>query len=317
VTPGNAYALGTTAGTIITNTVTVSYIGHAATSVSNSFTVDRVLNVIVTKKSDVSTAPSNTNVAVSFLVSNMSNTTMRFALSAVSRATNTWTMNNVRIFRDNNSSGSWDAGDTLYADAGTFGDLASGVSVTVLIVADTPAGGSIGQTTSYDLVATAVDAGTFNAAAQTAGPNTAGVDTIPLDTAGSAAGDGARDGKHSSAAAFTVFTSALKVNLNKSAVVLDQWGGNLPIPGATLRYTIGVTVTGSGTATNVTIADPLPANTTYILKTLRLNSTALSDAVDGDAGDVGVTTPNSLTVKLGNLTSASLAQTITFDVKIN
>jgi len=313
---GTALAAGTPAGTVINNTASVSSTGHATVSASASFTVDRGINVLVTRKSDVNTAPTSTNVALSFLVSNTSNTSMRFALSAVSKPTNTWTMDNVRIYRDNNSSGSWDANDTLYTDAGTFGDLASDASLTVLVVADTPAGLEIGQTALYDLVATAVDAGTLNVSGQTAGPNTAGVDTVFLDVAGSAAGDAARDGKHSATGAFVLTAAAVKVSLNKTVTTIDQWGGSLPIPGATLRYTIVATATGSGTAANVVISDPLPMNTTYIANTLKLNGSALTDLVDADAGDVGGTTPSVVTVKLGNLTNSSPTQTITFDVKI-
>ena len=137
-----------------------------------------------------------------------------------------------------------------------------------------------------------------------------------LDSAGSAAGDGARDGKHSATGIFTVSVAALNVSLNKTVTILDQWGGNQAIPGATLRYTIVATATGGGTANNVVISDPLPVNTAYIANSLRLNNTALTDVADTDAGDVGATTPNTVTVKLGNLTSASPIHTITFDVKI-
>jgi uncharacterized repeat protein (TIGR01451 family) len=317
---GTALAAGTTAGTVITTTAAVNFIQDGVThtlTAGNSFMVDRALNLVVTKTSDVNTAPTTSNVALSFLVSNTSNTSLRFALSAVSEATNTWTMNNVRIYRDNDGSGIWDAGDTPYSDASTFGDLASNVSITVLIVADAPAGLTINQAAHYDLIAAAVDAGTLNASAATAGPDTPGVETVFLDTAGSAAGDAARDGKHSATGVFSVSGAALNVVLNKTVAILDQWGGSLAIPGATLRYTIAATTTGGGTANNVVVSDPLPENTTFISNSLRLNNTALTEIADSDAGDVGATMPNAVTVKLGNLTSSSGIQTITFDVKIN
>jgi uncharacterized repeat protein (TIGR01451 family) len=317
---GTALAAGTTAGTIVTTTAAVHFIQDGVThtlTAGNSFMVDRVLNLVVTKTADVNTAPTTSNVALSFLVSNTSNTTLRFALSAVSKSTNTWTMNNVRVFRDNDGGGAWDAGDTLYNDASTFGNLASNLSVTVLIVADAPAGLTINQTALYDLVATAVDAGTLNASVPATGPDTPGIDTVFSDIAGSAAGDGSRDGKHSATGVFSISGSALNVVLNKTVAVLDQWGGSLAIPGATLRYTITATTTGGGTANNVVVSDPLPENTVFIANSLHLNNTALTDIADTDAGDVGTTTPNAVTVKLGNLTSSSGMQTITFDVKIN
>jgi uncharacterized repeat protein (TIGR01451 family) len=316
-----ALAAGTAAGTIITSTAsmtcTLGGVAQPPLSAAASFTVDRRINMTVTKLADVTTAPTQTNAALPFLISNTGNTALRFSLQAESRATNTWSMNNVRIYRDDNNNGLWNLGDTLYGDAATFGDVASDATITALIVADTPGSALNGQTAIYDLIAAAVDAGTLNPSTQTAGANTAGVDTVFADNAGSAAGDAARDGRHSAFGVYAVGSATANVALNKSVQVLDQWGGNQPIPGATLRYTITASATGSGTANNVTITDPLPLNTTSIAGTLRLNGTPLTDEADADAGDVGHTTINAVTVRLGNMTSASPNQTIVFDVKIN
>ena len=89
------------------------------------------------------------------------------------------------------------------------------------------------------------------------------------------------------------------------------------MPGATMTYNIGVSVTGPGTATGVVITDPIPANTTYTTGTLTRNAVSLTDVVDADAGDVGGTTPNTVTVDLGDLTAALPIQTISFEVIIN
>jgi uncharacterized repeat protein (TIGR01451 family) len=316
-----ALGAGTPAGTVITNTVAVSCqiggVNQGAVYGTSTFTVDRTINLTATKIADVTSAPSDTNIAISFLVSNTSNTALRFNLQAVSQVTNTWSVNNLRIYRDNNNNGGWDAGDTLYGDAGTFGNIASDSTVTILIVADMPAGAANGQTAAYDLVVTAVDAGTLTPCVQTSGGNTAGVDTVFADSAGSAAGDAARDGKHSAAGIFSILSSTITVLVSKSVVVLDQWGGSQPIPGATLRYTLTVTAAGSGTANSVIVTDPLPPNTTAIAGSLRLNGAALTDGIDGDAGDIGQTTANAVTVRIGSMTSASPVQTIMFDVKIN
>ncbi len=314
---GNAGAAP--AGAVVTSPVDVTYVSGGApyaASAGHAFPVDRAVDVSVVKNTDAVILPSDTNAALSFLVTNLTNTVMRFNLAVVSQATNSWTLNNVRIYRDDNNSGTLDGGDTQYSDAASFGDLATGATTTVLIVADAPANLTAGQAALYDLIATAVDAGALTVASQTAGPDTTGVDTVFRDAAGSTAGDGARDGRHSATAAFNVSLSALSVVLNKTVVVLDQWGGSDPIPGATLRYTITATTTGSGTASNVTITDPLPPNTAYVAGSLRLNGAALTDAADGDAGDAGATTPNEVTVRLGNLTSLSPAQTIQFEVRI-
>jgi uncharacterized repeat protein (TIGR01451 family) len=111
--------------------------------------------------------------------------------------------------------------------------------------------------------------------------------------------------------------SNLVVVMNKSAVVTDPFGGSLVVTGATVRYSISVTVTGTGTANGIIVTDPIPANTAYTPGSLRLNGATLTDVAGDDAGDVGGTTANTVTVNAGNLTSASPAQVIVFDVKIN
>jgi len=138
-------------------------------------------------------------------------------------------------------------------------------------------------------------------------------------------GDGGTDaliglsgGSRSATASYVVSDSL--VTLVKTAAVIDPWGGSQPVTGATIRYSIVATAAGSGTAAGVVVTDPLPANTTYTAGTLRLNGALLTDIADlpvPDAGDVGATTAGTVTVQLGDLTSASPAQTITFEVNIN
>ena len=106
------------------------------------------------------------------------------------------------------------------------------------------------------------------------------------------------------------------VSVAKSAVVKDQSGGDKALSGATITYTLAVSVSGNGTAAGVVITDPIPANTTYTAGTLRFDGVSLSDAKDGDVGDAGETTAETVTVNLGDMTGASGTKTITFDVKI-
>ncbi|MGC1455089.1 MAG: hypothetical protein WA946_07880 [Nitrospirota bacterium] len=270
--PQFAQAANTAAGVSISNQATVNYtVGTVPqTAVPGNivtFVVDRVIYLTVTKQSDVTSAPSSTFQAIQFIVSNMSNTAMRFALTPVSKATNTWTLTGASIYRDNNNDGKWDAGDTLYATAGTFGDIASGASVTVLIVGDLPAGLTNGAAAVYDLVAQAVDAGTLTASTQTAGTKTGAnlglVMTIFGDAAGSAVGDVLHDGKHSASGTFTATAAGLTVT--KTAVVYSD-PINLvsvnakAIPGAVITYTVTVTnAAGAANATNVAITDDLSA----------------------------------------------------------
>ncbi len=78
-----------------------------------------------------------------------------------------------------------------------------------------------------------------------------------------------------------------------------------------------VSATGSGSAANSVFTDNIPANTSYVPGTLRLNSTALTDAVDADAGDFSAAPSARVSVQLGTLTQASGSQTIQFAVTIN
>lgn len=317
----SAYALGTPSGTAITNTATATYndggVPMTRTASAPAVVVDNKVNLTVTKNGDATVLPGSANQSLLFTVKNEGNTTQRYALTATNSAG--IIMDNLRLYLDTGTSpGAWDAGDTLYANAGTFGDILADGIFSVLIVADTPAGAISGTTADYQLIATTVNAGTLTVTLPTVGANTAGVDVVFADIAGSAAGDGARDGKHSATGIYTV--NLLSLILNKAVVV--SWDPNnllvtpKAIPGARLTYSITATVIGSGIAAAVVITDPIPANATYVANSLKLNSTALSDASDGDVGSVGGM-PVTVTVGLGNMTNASPAQVISFDVTIN
>src|SRR6185295_13558741 len=97
----------------------------------------------------------------------------------------------------------------------------------------------------------------------------------------------------------------------KSQVVLDPFGGSQPIPGAAITYQVVVTATGTGVALGVAFTDPIPASTTYVAGSMRLNGAPLTDAADADSGSV-VLAPARVAVGLGNLTSAAGPQTIDF-----
>lgn len=317
----SAYAIGTPSGSSITNTATATY-DDGGTTVTKTASapaviVDNKVNLTVTKNGDATVLPGSANQALVFEVKNDGNTTQRYALTATNSAG--IVMDNVRIYRDNGTTpGVWDASDDLYVNAATFDDVLADGTLDILIVADTPAGAVSGDISDYQLVATTVDAGTTDVTIATVGANTAGIDVVFADSTGTAAGDGDRDGRHSDAGTYTV--NLLSLNLNKSVDVIwdptNLFVTPKAIPGAILRYTITATITGSGTATNVVMTDPIPALSTYAAGTLTLNGAPLSDDTDGDVGSV-VGAPMTVTVGLGNLTSASALQTITFDVTIN
>jgi uncharacterized repeat protein (TIGR01451 family) len=315
-TSRSAFALGTPSGTPITNSATVTYIygGAPATATVNApaVLVDNRVNLTVTKNGDLTVLPGSANQALLFTVKNEGNTSQRYVLAATKSGGIDMTAP-VRIYLDNGTTpGVWDTGDTLYVDAGTFADVPADGTLKVLIVANTPAGATTGQTADYQLTATTVDAGTTAVTLETGGANTAGVDVVFADA-------DPRDGKHSATGIYTV-NLALPVALSKAvAVVWDP--SNLfvapkAIAGAKLTYTITATVSGAETATAVVITDPVPAKSSYVAGSLKLNGAALSDVVDGDAGSVGGA-PLTVSVGLGDLTSGSAPQVVSFEVTIN
>lgn len=317
----SAHALGTPSGTSITNTATATFNDGGTpvtrTASAPAVVVDNKVNLTVTKNADVTVLPGATDQALVFEVKNEGNTSQRYALTPTNSAG--IAMENVRIYLDNGTNpGVWDAGDDLYVDASTFGDVLADGRLQILIVADTPVGALSGETADYQLIATTVDAGTTTVTLPTLGANTAGVDVVFADVTGSAAGDGNRDGKHSATGIYSV--NLLSLILNKSVEVV--WDPNnlfvnpKAIPGARLTYTITASVVGVGTAATVVITDPIPANSTYVANSLKLNSTSLSDDIDGDVGSV-VGAPGTVTVELGDLTNATPLQTTSFDVTIN
>src|SRR3546814_8138754 len=127
VAAGPAFASGTTAGTTTTHTATVdNQVGGVAQgqqSASNNFTVDRKINLLVEEVADLTTpvVPGQANAVTTFQLTNMSNETLDFALVATQIAggtashggTDSFNASNVRIYRDNSSSGaigSWEIG---------------------------------------------------------------------------------------------------------------------------------------------------------------------------------------------------------------
>ena len=77
-----------------------------------------------------------------------------------------------------------------------------------------------------------------------------------------------------------------------------------------------MTVTGNGTALDVVVTDPIPAGTVYRPGTLFLNDTPLTDAADSDAGDVSELLQGAVTIALGDMTSDTSTQRISFQVAL-
>jgi len=208
------------------------------------------------------------------------------------------------IYFDTDGSGDLSPGDTPYVAGANDPVLGDDDFVTVLVVNDIPAGVADGQI-GFTRLTAASRTGTGAAGTVFAGGGDGGVEAV--------VGNSGADGEATSQYEVADITLAV----NKSQVVLDQFGGVAPVPGARITYSIVVSVTGSGSADNAVFTDNIPANTTYVPGSLQLNAAALTDGADADAGEYTAAAPAQVRVALGTLTTASGPQTVTFAVIIN
>lgn len=312
---GIAHGAGTPAGTNISNKATAHYTvgasSFSADSNVNTVKVAEIINLTLTWQDaapGVTVSQGQTNRVTTYRLTNTGNGTETFGLTKADSGMggDQFDPTVTAIYLDTNGNGSYDAGtDTLYAAGTNDPALAADGAITIFLLSTIPGSGlNDGDKGNVQVTATS-KTGAGNPGTVLAGLGDGGVDAVIGTSHGTQTAIG------------TYVVAGVIVAVVKTATVTDQYGGTQPIPGATIRYTITVTITGSGTAVGVSITDPIPTNTTYTPGTLKLGGAALTDAADGDAGDVGGTTTGTVTVGLGNLTSASGAKVITFDAKIN
>lgn len=265
-----ALAAGTTAGDTITNIVTVDFqvggVNQTAVTATDTFTVDRKVNVTVAEVGSATTSvsPGATQQATTFTVTNLSNDTIDLDLSVAQPTGDDFDVTNVVYYLDDGD-GVFDAGDTLitYLD-----EIAEDQTVTVHVVGDVPLGQATGDVAQVILTADAHAGGTASSLGAelvaTTGANTTGVDTVLADGAGDT--DAPNDGAFSDTDSYTVSAAALSA-VKSSRIISDPVNNtNNPkaIPGAVIEYCIAVSnASGSATATGVTVSDTLPADVTY------------------------------------------------------
>ena len=305
------HAVGTAAGTNITNTATVNYSlgGTPATVTSNTTTVAvaELVNVTIALQSaTVSVAAGATNEALLFLVTNTGNGAELFTLAGDSVLVGDDfdpTPAAPFIYFDTDSSGDLSPADVPYVSGSNDPLLAADGAVAVLLVNDIPAGLPDGEYGRSELTA-AASTGTGAPGTVLPGLGTGGVDAV----IGTSGGVAAVFGQY--------LVGDILLSAVKSQAVLDPFGGSQPIPGAAITYQIVVTAAGSGVALGTAFTDAIPASTTYVAGSLRLNGATLTDPVDGDVGSFELG-PARVAVSLGDLTTATGPQTIDFRVTIN
>lgn len=333
-----ALAGGTAAGTAITNSVTVNYqvggVNQTATGDTDTFAVDRKVNLTVAEVGTTTTsvAPGASAQVTTFTVTNTSNTTLDFALAVAQQTggagahsnTDSFDVTGVKIYVDTNSNGSYDAGvdqQVTYLD-----ELAADASKTVFVVASVPLGLATGDVAAVTLTATGREGGASGSEGAALSETNTGavnevdpmvVDTVFADTAG--ATDAAGDGAHSAKDDFTVAAAALTIT-KTSKVVEDPINGTTnpkAIPGATIEYCIIVAnASGSATASNVAISDPLPTTVTYDGGGVFIDGTVTSGSCNLDGTNSGSHASGTVSGTLSSV-AAGETKTLLFRATIN
>ena len=86
-------------------------------------------------------------------------------------------------------------------------------------------------------------------------------------------------------------------------------------PGDSVTYTMIVSNTGSATAEDVLVTDPIPANTGYVLGSLTFDAASQSDPDDGDSAHFDAV-GNRVVFDIGSL-AAGASHTLTFQVTVD
>jgi uncharacterized repeat protein (TIGR01451 family) len=307
-----ARAVGVPAGTSIDNTAQVTYtVGTvSATATSNTATVivAEILDVVVTLQTpSVPVIAGATSQEMLFRVTNTGNGPETFRLQSTSVIGGDDfdpAAASPSIYFDTDASGDLSPGDVPYAPGSNDPVLNADAFVSVLLVNDIPAGAADGNRGFARLSAEA-RTGVGAPGTSFAGQGVGGTDAV----AGASGADSEATGEY--------LVAGIALAVVQTQTVTDQFGGSRPLPGSTVTYTFVVGATGTGSAANSVFGNDIPAYTTYVPGTLRLDGVALSDAADADAGSF-LTTPNArVSVQLGTLTLASGSHTIRFAVTIN
>lgn len=115
-----------------------------------------------------------------------------------------------------------------------------------------------------------------------------------------------------------VLTVAKSASVTAPAVYIGNGGGATdPVPGAKITYTITYGNTGGGAASSVVIVDPIPANTTYLAGSILLNAVGNTDAVGGDECDYNGSNALSVTCNIASLGGGTINQTLVYVVTID
>jgi uncharacterized repeat protein (TIGR01451 family) len=309
---GVASGAGTPAGTVISGAAEVSFeLDGTPTSETSNVTsitvVERIDVVAALQSAQLLVSAGDVDQSLLFTVSNTGNGNETVLLSIDSNLTGDDFDPEPAVpafYFDSDASGSFSVGDTAYSPGTNDPVLAADESIDVMLVNDIPAAALNGQLGRSQLMAIAAT-GSGNPGDDLAGQGDGGLDAVIGSTGGTASVIG------------EYLVSDVSMAIVKSVVVSDPFGGQDAIPDATLTYTITIEVTNDGTATAASFRDPVPTGTTYVPNSILFNTGAITDAVDGDVGELDSTAAPTVVVRLGDLAQADGVQTVEFQVTID
>lgn len=304
---GHASAAGTLAGTDIENIATAEYESGGSTVAIQSnavvIKVDELLDVtaVSTDPGDVVTTNGAQNVVSTFRITNTGNGTESFRLTPnVTNGGDDFDPTLAQVVIDTNGNGVYDPGvDTVYVAGTNDPSLNPDQSVTVFVLTNVPSVRVNGDRAQVQITAAATTGSgapgtSFPGAGQGGGNAVVGSTGADADASG------------------FLLVNAASVALAKSATIVDPFGGTTSVPGSIITYSLVATVSGNGTLSNLVLNDPIPAGTQYVVNSITLGGSALTDVADADQGNFN---GSRISVAVGNV-PAGQTRTVTFQVRV-
>lgn len=301
-----AHADGVGAGTLIENTATATYDdGDGPVTIPSntvSVRVDELLDVSLTSLNSGPVAASAGSAVLTFELTNTGNGPESYNLTAnPTVAGNDFDTTVDGIAVDSNGNGVYDPGvDEILTGPETTQVLDADDNLTIFVLVTVPNSAVDGDTSDVDLLAEAVT-GTGAPGTVFSGQGVNGSDAIV-----------GVNSANDTATGF-LLVGITSVDLIKSATVVDPFGGSSAVPGSVITYTITANVVGAGSVADLIVTDTPPSGTTYVAGSLQLNSSALTDVTDADAGEATV---SGIIVDLGTVNGGS-NHLVTFAVTID
>ncbi len=299
---------GTQAGTVVVNSVNLSYESGADTisrtgAATADFVVDRVVDSVIVGQSAAGTVlvdQGAADQAMVFQVTNEGNDTSGYDIDVNASGvigltydkTGSGAEGTYSVYISPNATG---GPDTLYDADGIVnaGDIAKDGVFYVRILAHIPTTASDGNPESFTVTATSLDEGTTTPTIEDRGNGIDAEDTILVDTGA--------DGQESDSETFVVQSPVLTASKTVD-IISENLGGTFDcatgtkelnaevfVPGACVEYVIQVTNSGSNAAENLNIEDALPDDVTFSAITDIVNFDTVVNSggtIDADAASL-------------------------------